>query len=821
MRLIKRSLWVVLVMLLAAVPTFAQDSGASVRFVQVIPGASAIDVYVDGNLAIRNLGFGSATNYISVPAAAHHLTVTASGSTDPLWEQDITPVAASAMTLVASTATAPTFQAYKDDLTPLTLDKARFTAVNAVAGGDSVDVILGDGRLMISGLQYNQPYGTFNLPVLSYQLAVVPTGKALADAIVPVQPYNLASSTSYVMVIYGTSDAPKTLLLSAPTTPDAAGGYVRIAHAIPGAPSVDVYLNNTLAVPSLAFGQSSDYLALPAGSYSISARPAGGTADIASANFALTAGAYETTAILGTTESPSIQTFTDSTADLTPNTAVLNVVNAASGSVTAAVSSADGSPVITAVSAGNAQSATLNPSDQAISVSVTASGSTSPTALDLPGGVYGGVYYDAFVVGDDSSASVVQLPAASLAQSSDSTNAAMAAAPTAAAPTEIVAVPTQPADTSANSQPGVVIQAQPTAYPTTAGPTGRVLVNPDAHLQLRLYPSKEAFSLGLAPADAMLNVNGRAGAPVPPADATATPLPPNATPFVDPVTLLADNEDLDPLTTWVNITYNTPDGGAITAWVSAAYLNIRDAQGRLMKLRDLPTIPSNRAGQSVDTSIQPPVATPIVTTAIATNVNADAHVQIRRTPNKDGESLALVTGGTQMELLGVTQAEDWAFVRYVGDQNIVRGWVSVNYLTFQRLGQTVDFARLQELLELNILTGSERGDVTATGAPTATAADQLRDVVAGEVVGVNSGVNLHLRRYNNDQAESLALMPGGTKMQVNGRSIDDVWLQVTYQGQDGWVAAQYVSLTFNGQPYKLDSLPVIDTSTPTPTPTAG
>jgi uncharacterized protein YraI len=236
-----------------------------------------------------------------------------------------------------------------------------------------------------------------------------------------------------------------------------------------------------------------------------------------------------------------------------------------------------------------------------------------------------------------------------------------------------------------------------------------------------------------------------------------------------------------------------------------------------MRLRDLPTIPENQPGEAQDTAIQPPSPRENVTMAIATNVATGVRIHIRRTPTTEGESLALVSAGTELEFVGVNELQDWVFVRYVTSGSTVSGWVSTDFVTFQRNGEPVDFVRLAELNELTIVADDERGGITTSGLPTSAVSDELLNVVAGEVVGLDADANLHLRRLDSEQAESLALLPNGTVVVVNGRSPDDLWLQVTYQGTPGWVSSQYIELTFNGEPFELATLPIIDTSTPTPT----
>src|SRR5262245_13114492 len=106
-----------LVLLLSVTGILAQDGdGAMLRFVHVIPGASAIDIYTDGQLTISGLDFGAASTYVNVAAGPHQLTVTQSGATTPLWQQDVSPAAGSALTLVASSTSSLTFTVFEDDL---------------------------------------------------------------------------------------------------------------------------------------------------------------------------------------------------------------------------------------------------------------------------------------------------------------------------------------------------------------------------------------------------------------------------------------------------------------------------------------------------------------------------------------------------------------------------------------------------------------------------------------------------------------------------------------------------------------------------------
>ena len=50
---------------------------------------------------------------------------------------------------------------------------------------------------------------------------------------------------------------------------------VRVLHASPDAPAVDVYVNGEVAVEGAEFKALTDYLTLPAGDYNVEIKPAG------------------------------------------------------------------------------------------------------------------------------------------------------------------------------------------------------------------------------------------------------------------------------------------------------------------------------------------------------------------------------------------------------------------------------------------------------------------------------------------------------------------------------------------------------------------
>jgi len=801
----------------------AQTSDALVRFVHALPGAGAVDVYVNDAPAVRSLAFGEATTYLRMPAGTQHIVTTQAGATTPLWEQDFAPTAGQAYTLIVSSTSPLTYAAFPDDLNALPLGSARITAVHAIADAPAVDVVLADGRAVVAGLNYNQPYGTLDIPALSYDLGIVPTGASVADALIAPSPYALNSGTSYMIVAYGTAASPQALVLSAPTNADAtASGYVRFAHGVPGGPAVDIYANDTLIVPGLSEGTATDYIAVPEGDYAISLRTAGTSESVADASLSVGAEERITAAALLDGEATVIQPFVDDTAAVDQLTAGFNVINGVLGAspVNLTLQAADGTTLTDAIAGGTEETAALPATDESPSLTVNYGGSTSDDFTLATPVVYGGSYYTVLAISGDTGIELIEFPPVSLAQTIGS--APGSSLPTVAVePTAVVELPTaEPQVVQAvTAEPQVVQPTQAPATTAPAGPTARIILDPGANLQLRQYPDRDAFSLGLAPSGTVLVVNGREGEPAFLPDVATPTLAPEATEYVDPATLLEEDADLAPADTWLNVDYITPDGGVINAWVNAQFLDVRDSRGRLQRLADLPTVPNNKAGEARDTAVTPPPLPENIVEAIVVGLDAGVNLQIRRTPNTSGESLALVPNDTALELLGINEAREWAFVRYVQPEGgIIRGWVSTRFLRYSYRDRSIDYEEMEMRELLNIIPDEQRGDMSSgVAGPVAPTQNPLRNVVVG-TIALNEGANLHLRRNPNANSESLALMPNGTQLIVSGRTDTAEWVQVEFEGQVGWTSSLYLTYTFNDTPYDLAEVPVTVTLGITPTP---
>lgn len=94
---------------------------------------------------------------------------------------------------------------------------------------------------------------------------------------------------------------------------DGSMSYVRVLHAVPDAPNVDIYANENLIASDLAFGEYTDYIPVPEGTYEVSLYVAGTEDSPVIANMlTLAPNSIVTVAAVDTLDNISFLAITDS-----------------------------------------------------------------------------------------------------------------------------------------------------------------------------------------------------------------------------------------------------------------------------------------------------------------------------------------------------------------------------------------------------------------------------------------------------------------------------------------------------------------------------
>jgi uncharacterized protein YgiM (DUF1202 family) len=807
----KRLILLLIATLAISSSLFAQEGSGLFRFVHSIPGVGAVDIYIDGELAVIDLGYGSASNYIAVDGGAHQVIVRPTGLRTELWRQQIGAIADVPLTLVAAGIDPLEFVAYEDDFSSVDLGITRFRLIHAIESSATVDVLFED-QAVVTDLAYKASSGGFDIEAGSYSFAI-----AVGDNEPVALEFNLVSNTSYLILVHGTPNNPQITPLTAPIAGQGNAGSVRLANF--GDQAVDIYFEETLIVPNADFGVVTEHLNFVAGTYAVDVRVAGTDEPVAQTDLEISADGASTLVVIA----DDVSVFEDDLSGVTVETGAVNVINTiADSTVTVAVDEVVLASEVAFNTASGANA--VAPIRSLGTLTLTLDGQSQDVPLGFVS-VYGGVYTDAFVVLDTTGV----FPQPSVIFADTLLGHSLNSLPTVGVveiPEEETVVDEPVVDqTPIVEEPEETVVEEPVveetliapvtpASPVFAGPTGRIQnLNPGANLNLRQYPRGDAFILGQVQVGTTLAVNGRAGAEL---DAEGNPIDPE---YVDPVTLLEEGQDLNPADTWLNVVYSTPDGGQITAWVNAQYILLRDARGNWSLFRDLDVIPANQAGEALNTSVTPPTAAAPSVTVRIQNLNPGVNLNIRRTPEATGEILFGIPVGTVTALTGVDADYEWGFIRYSPLQGgVVTGWVNLQYAGVELNGNVVSIESLIEQGLLEVIEVERRGDVSADApaAPVPTV-DPTRNAYIARVQ-VNPDANLNLRRNPDAQSEVLEQIPSQTQLIVTQRTADELWLQTSYNGQTGWVASAFVTVTYNGLAVELEEIPALPAPTAEPTP---
>ena len=347
---------------------------------------------------------------------------------------------------------------------------------------------------------------------------------------------------------------------------------------------------------------------------------------------------------------------------------------------------------------------------------------------------------------------------------------------------------------AADDEAAVAAAAAAIGADETAFPTARVTnLNPGANLHLRRYPSAHAMSLGLVPTGTELTVTGRKG-----------------TAADDPAVGLAGHEDLEPADTWLHVRYTTPDGGLITAWANALYLQVSDESGEAQRLASLGMVHGEQFGIAINTSIIPPEPTRRVTARVY-SLDPGVGLNIRTTNHRHGEIVGQARGAAVLSFLGLDEDAAWAFIEHRPNEiTTITGWASIAYIELLLDGNLIS---VQDLMERHpalvpSISGETRGGIVTAGdgeAPPRPSPDPLLGVVVGEV-RLDPGANLHLRLRPSVDEQSLALISTGARLIVDGRTENGEWLRAAFDGKQGWVSGQYLVFSFNSRRINTEEL---------------
>lgn len=360
---------------------------AYVRVFHAVPDAPAVEVCVNGAPALPSISYPTETDYLPVPAGALHVQVFLTGTpcTNAGALIDATPTLLSGQfyTIAAVGSLTKGIQAQvlqNASVNPVGSAAIRFAHFSPDAPAVVVTAV-GAGTIF-GPISFPNATGYLQLPGGSYDVSV---RLASSPDTVAVHVANLQLQAGHIYTAYAIGFASPasskayagtqalTAFLSDDTIPAginvplsavlapgarmAAAARVRVAHASPNAPNVDVYVDGKRAFTNAPFGAVTQYASLPAGKHHVQVFAAGadpmGKAVI-DATLTLTGDKSYTVAAIGTLKNIAPLVLMDRNRKPAAGFAQVRLVHAAPGAPTVDVAVANGPTLFKHVAYGTA-----------------------------------------------------------------------------------------------------------------------------------------------------------------------------------------------------------------------------------------------------------------------------------------------------------------------------------------------------------------------------------------------------------------------------------------------------------------------------------
>lgn len=279
--------------------TDGDSDTAKVRVAHASPDAPNVDVWVDGSKVLSDVPFTAVSDYLDVPTGTRTVTITAAGDPSTVaFEGDLT-LEAMTYTVAAVGELTSDDSEFKpwvlEDDTSTTDGKARVRLAHAAPDAPAVDVTVMDGETtLFDGVAYGESSDYLEVEPGQYTLEVRGDTDSNDGDVAATFDVTLEAGTTYTAFAEGyltpddePASKPFDLVVaqdsmgSSDDTGDMSDAMVRIAHASPDAPNVDVWVDDQKVLSDVPFKAVSDYLNLKPGTYTVTITAAGDPSTVA------------------------------------------------------------------------------------------------------------------------------------------------------------------------------------------------------------------------------------------------------------------------------------------------------------------------------------------------------------------------------------------------------------------------------------------------------------------------------------------------------------------------------------------------------------
>ena len=246
----------------------------NVRVAHLSPDAPAVDILVNGAVAFANLSFNEFTDYADLAAGDYQIQVVPAGASKPVVIDTMLSVPANGdFTAAALNPLAEIGLGLFEDDNQRKPFNTRVRFVHASPGTPAVDIAIADnGPVLFPNVSFGESGGYIQVPEGSYDLEARVAGTDIVALSLP----GTALSGGTSVTVWASGLLKGSPALGVAVSLDVAPiSKVRVLHASPDAPGVDVKVNDATAIVGLNFLENTDYVDLATGDTNIQVVPSG------------------------------------------------------------------------------------------------------------------------------------------------------------------------------------------------------------------------------------------------------------------------------------------------------------------------------------------------------------------------------------------------------------------------------------------------------------------------------------------------------------------------------------------------------------------
>lgn len=256
----------------------APFGASAIRVWHNSPDAPNVDIVVNGQTALTNVPYGTASDYLRLPAGSYDVKVNVTGTTTTVFEASLPLEAGQAYTAVAMGSVTGKGAAFKVSLLEDATSGALVRVLHASPNVPAVSVFV-NGQRAIARLGALKASGYLPLAPGTYNIAVGLAGQPLSKAVLRTK-LTVNDKTRYTALARGLLKGKGARKLQLAVQRDITAApqgksAVRIWHLSPDAPRVDVFVNGKKTLSRVPYKAASSYLTLDPGTYRIQIRVAG------------------------------------------------------------------------------------------------------------------------------------------------------------------------------------------------------------------------------------------------------------------------------------------------------------------------------------------------------------------------------------------------------------------------------------------------------------------------------------------------------------------------------------------------------------------